>query len=508
MNNNLFFDIISGALASDPLYSKYYVKRGSITNVEIENDFVENVDLDADIEYPYNIYLTNIKFIGTTYIRKGRFKTLKITKSNGVKEIDISGSNFERIFVTSCDIEVLTLRNGNYKSFQFYESTIGFIKIINGNFDELNFSRNKLIEGLQILGGEFKSVVFWGDQAWGEKNISRIYIQGGKYKSIHFNKSVEISTINITGGEIEDILVNSITLKELSIKGSANPIFPLVIKRIIFSEINKLSVDIVGTDIPKIKFDNCYASKDSVFRFISIMVGRIEFKNFINYGQFTFNDLSLNKGDFIIKNSDLGKTTLINCKIEQSRLRFTSSKITEIFITGTQMPGRIAGSNESKRLAYGQIKKVYENRGDVIEANLFFSREMNSYYNALSWRNDLWEKINLAFNKISTNHGRSWERGFASTLSVGLVFYWLYLYLLGFRISWHGSAETFLNLHSYFFDFINPVHKTDFVITEQKYNLAYIPKMWLARLCEGFSRIVIAYFIYQLIQAFRKHGKK
>jgi hypothetical protein len=30
----------------------------------------------------------------------------------------------------------------------------------------------------------------------------------------------------------------------------------------------------------------------------------------------------------------------------------------------------------------------------------------------------------------------------------------------------------------------------------------------VSRFVEGLSRIFIAYFIYQLIQAFRKHGKK
>jgi hypothetical protein len=168
----------------------------------------------------------------------------------------------------------------------------------------------------------------------------------------------------------------------------------------------------------------------------------------------------------------------------------------------------VSTTHKEIRSAYGQIKKIYENRGDAISANLFFSKEMNAYYDTLSWKADKAEIINLLFNKLSTNHGQSWRRGLASALIVGLGFYCLYLYLLGFRIVAHGNFNVFLNLLSYFFDFINPVHKTDFIVTEQKYSLPDIRHMGLARMCEGISRIFIAYFIYQLIQAFRKHGKK
>lgn len=57
-----------------------------------------------------------------------------------------------------------------------------------------------------------------------------------------------------------------------------------------------------------------------------------------------------------------------------------------------------------------------------------------------------------------------------------------------------------------YLEFINPIHKPDF-IAEEIIGKGVKANGW-ARTIENISRIFIAYFIYQFIQAFRKHGKK
>ena len=72
---------------------------------------------------------------------------------------------------------------------------------------------------------------------------------------------------------------------------------------------------------------------------------------------------------------------------------------------------------------------------------------------------------------------------------------------------------------SYFLEFVNPIHKADYVAEELLRKQSLNKKLikiddkttlningW-ARTIEGVSRIFIAYFVYQLIQAFRKHGR-
>lgn len=127
---------------------------------------------------------------------------------------------------------------------------------------------------------------------------------------------------------------------------------------------------------------------------------------------------------------------------------------------------------------------------------------MNAYAETLTWKRDFWEKADLWLNRISTNHGQSWQRGLGMTLTVSAAFFGVYL--LSLRI-WPGTSFIyFLKVWSYSLEFINPIHDAGFVAEE----LSGVSETSLSRIIEGLSRIFIAYFIYQLIQAFRKHGKK
>jgi hypothetical protein len=55
------------------------------------------------------------------------------------------------------------------------------------------------------------------------------------------------------------------------------------------------------------------------------------------------------------------------------------------------------------------------------------------------------------------------------------------------------------------FDFLNPVHKTDFLVDRFDFTLDI---GGLALFIDNISRIIIAYLVYQTIAAFRKFGKK
>ncbi len=87
--------------------------------------------------------------------------------------------------------------------------------------------------------------------------------------------------------------------------------------------------------------------------------------------------------------------------------------------------------------------------------------------------------------------------------------YWYYCYLAGFSCGEFKNREhinTFWNLLSYSGDFLNPIPKDDTY-------LKFYPKdahvnFPIARIWSFISRLLIAFFAYQGIQAFRKHGKK
>lgn len=275
---------------------------------------------------------------------------------------------------------------------------------------------------------------------------------------------------------------------------------------------------------------NSTVSKDSLIQFLGSLY-YLSFEDSQNFGNLTFINLSYRELPYIpngvllpedydrpespevqILNSDLGKTIFIDCDLSGFGLNFKSSKLTDVFVTGTKMPREIVTLDPAqKQLGYSQIKKIYEARGDRVEANRYYAREMEAYRQTLSLRKwkDMGEKLNLNLNRFSTNYGQSWGLGLLTTLLVSAFFYWLYCLALGFYPG--GSIDLFSKLASYFLEFLNPIHKADYVAEQllKKETPAGAVKdiSNSARTIEGISRIFIAYFVYQLIQAFRKHGK-
>lgn len=216
-----------------------------------------------------------------------------------------------------------------------------------------------------------------------------------------------------------------------------------------------------------------------------------------------------------LRSSDLGKINFVDADFSDFSLNFYSAKLNEIFLAGSKMPKTVKAINldregtdpkHQERIAYSQLKKLLEQQGDLLASNEYFAGEMNAYYESLTWKTDFWEKLPLFLNRISSNHGQSWIRALVTTVWVTALFYAVFLTSLGllpanpFKIE---NLSHFLYAASYFFDFVNPLHKLDTfepLKTGDEYPV-------FSRFVDGIARIFIAYFVYQLIQAFRKHGR-
>jgi uncharacterized protein YjbI with pentapeptide repeats len=514
IDSETFSKLIKGELSSDSSYSKFYTKEGTSgdLSVIIKDCEIEPIYLNDKVDYPFNILIINSKLKGIS-IFNGTYKSLHLSNIT-IEEnnyFSISGGEFKSFYLSGnigCDAYI---RKASFNKLYFGDTDFkNNLTIQSGTFEEVYFSGIKA-KSFFIRGGRFSKFLLAGGTHLNDCDISGLYFLGGRFDTAQIYGLSKINKIYINSGFIASMVLESEWIAEIAIQNHADEgseSSELGIGSLFFNQLGKTNISIKDIDINLINFNDSFINKDSIMRFSDIRAGALNFNNVINYGQITFNKISL-ANRLSIQYSDLGKTTFINCDLSLSNLSFGSSKITDVFLASTDMPENMIGTTHKEmRSAYGQIKKVYENRGDTIGASLFFSKEMNAYYDTLSWKTDKAEIINLLFNKLSTNHGQSWKRGLASALTVSFAFYCLYLYLLGFRIITHGSFDVFLTQLSYFSDFINPVHKTDFIVTEQEYSLPDIRHMGLARMCEGISRIFIAYFIYQLIQAFRKHGKK
>jgi hypothetical protein len=221
-------------------------------------------------------------------------------------------------------------------------------------------------------------------------------------------------------------------------------------------------------------------------------------------------------GALTLNYSDLGKINFIDNDFSDFTLYFNSTKLSEIYLAGSKLPKIVKASefgglpealSHQERIANSQLKKLLEQHGDMLAANEYFANEMNAYYNSLNWRTHFWEKLPLAFNKYSSNHGQSWIRALTCTLVISLFFYILFINCLGYHLAnpLNGFAwKTFFLIASLYLDFLNPIHKLDSFQTLYT-NHRLDPEL---RFIDGIGRIFIAYCVFQLIQAFRKHGRK
>ncbi|MBB6004746.1 hypothetical protein [Arcicella rosea] len=223
--------------------------------------------------------------------------------------------------------------------------------------------------------------------------------------------------------------------------------------------------------------------------------------------------------------SDLGKFSMIECELEKfNKFVFFNTKILEMFIAGTKLPTIISvpeeyqnESLEQQRLGFSQFKKIFENRGDSVSASIYQAKELDIYRELLTqekkslsiftrdWFNNFGERTNLMLNRFSNYYGNNWLRSTIVTLIATFFFFTVYSFLLGNRLG--NDFQLFFKLFSYSFEFINPLRKS----TELE-NVIKITdnENWLslARTWDYISRIFLAYFVYQTVQAFRKFGKK
>lgn len=231
-----------------------------------------------------------------------------------------------------------------------------------------------------------------------------------------------------------------------------------------------------------------------------------------------FRDLPL----FRIVDSSLGKTEITGSQLQSFRFEYRDSKLLEVFIAGTQISREkiriyqrdlaepLAGADyyRQKVTVYNQLKRIFENQGDVVETTWYHSRAMDNqekvlrlnYQTTRVWFSEQrFDLLNFQLNKLSNNHGESWRRALLFLVGISFIFYSGYYASIFYNrpFSWAGTG-TFIGDYFSYFDI---THKSDFLVPHDQLTP-------LAKILDFFGRIMIGYGIYQFVAAFRRHGRK
>jgi hypothetical protein len=510
----------------------------------------EKVELDKNFKYPNNLKLESCEILGIS-ITKGVFKgVLEIKKCNvGLFRIDNQVILKNSLNISYCELNSIFINGTHEYEVDIVNSTIKSVfEIKDGIFlNRFNIESNIFEGEVRFWGGNFKyDLLIFYSTFKSEVSFNNVYFE----KQINIGEEVNFeSDLTFQSGSFAGLLISGGTYKCISIRGGIFREFnifdnPKIQQKIDFVFHQNLNIFSLNIDFSKLecksylfegkegKIDNLHLkgiiSKDILCEFVSINTpDNIIIDNLTNFGNIYFKDVtptSLIKDDhgfFVIKNSDLGKTTFMGSDFSTLYLDFHSSKITESFLSDTIMPYQIKtfirkegtitikDNPEQQRLGYGQLKKIYENRGDAVTALSYYAKEMNALM--ISPNIGFGERINLFFGRISNNHGTDWILGVISTFICGGICFFFFCFHFNIKPSFTYQGWTFFwnNSMPAFLEFFNPLHKTKEIVAILKNVKPDAVKLnWDNSLVDFLSKISITYFEYQLIQAFRKYGKK
>lgn len=440
--------------------------------------------------YPHHQRPPEIKveFEENRTIIKGNFELSEdiIFSANEIyeRELFFDGGNYKNIVFRGGKFTKVLFRRGTYKGYvSIRGGEIGSIILLGGNFlhwlGTLDGTMNKDNEGKLLAEDPLI--------------INRFEIEGGSY----------LNNIWLSGGDIKSLEIKCVTPIVMHCMPNDDKLFD--------DSKNKYETKFKS----KPRIDNLlisrYSNKNTFYHFSELELTNLRFENFTNLGNITLSQISLSD-NLSISNSDLGKTTFIDCDFSNRDMTFNSSKINEIALAGVKLPRpeniniSDSGNKNQKKLALSQIKKVFQNMGDNLMASEYQTEELNTYESMLSLT---WEKVNLWLNKVTNNHGQSWIRPLFLLLISSGIFFTIYCLTLGYKIEIdsYDNFKLFLNNLSYFFEFLNPIRKSDFLpqVLLGSENISQISN--LTFLTDSIAKIINAYLLYQFIAAFRKFGR-
>ena len=255
-----------------------------------------------------------------------------------------------------------------------------------------------------------------------------------------------------------------------------------------------LNIEMINSDLGNTIFQNCNFEKfdlnikSTIIRNVFFITTMLPSFNKINKSVFFNNSNNLitvftNLKKIFENNGDFGSST----KYHQKEL-----ELKEESLKGDDFSGR--------KEIYSQFKKMYEQRGDSVKFLEYQAKELEIHMNSpeISWS----ERMNLKFAYWSNNFGTDWVKSVNFLLKWTIPFYLVFIFLQGYRPG--HDFKLFSEIFANYFEFLNPLRKYDFFITNgQPEKLKNLTRIW-----DFFARIFIAFAEYQLIQAFRKYGKK
>lgn len=441
-----------------------------------------------------------------------------------INKVVIEGhSEVSRIAFYKCSINLLSIDESTIGDSGMYfdeNSTINVLDIDGCTISGLiEIERVALIKAMKITNTIFRL----SPEQVAHGHIHSIRLEGTTIDSLEIRANMQSSGIAFIKTKIIDGAIRLSTIKNIMFKNRLYDGSSLLIEDVKcfrlefdnFVNFGKLIFRNIYSRVPS-KNKNVPFGRELIIRFFKKLYLSIKLTTkIIRHG----NNTSESENKYIIKihNSDLGNSQFIGCHISSDWVYdFRNSKLLDILILDSFLPEKpvsdlrsndyrpYINSNLQGRLLFDQLRKVYEKNGDSVKAAMYRKLSLDEYLRYLRSKNKkTWRQkadiLSLWLNKYSNDYGYRLSRAILVFLCMSITLYMIYLYLLN-MLHWNSTFDfdQALNLCAFYFDFVNPIHKSTFI---------YEYPDSTARICDGISRIIITYLLYQLVQSFRRFGK-
>ncbi len=385
-----------------------------------------------------------------------------------------------------------------------------------------SFINSKFAKDIYIVGGEVASIICNGSEFKEAVRLQAIKNNGSFTSSSDvFEKAVQIdfddSSSGIFGYQKSIYFQESKFSAGLLVNGSEFIIESLTIV---------CSQELQGT----IHFNDCrvlvteiknYSHGVNII-FSYVRFGKLNFDNYTNDGNLTLSScssLDIEDSYVAIQHSNLGKAQFMNFSLESfKRVRIFDSILSSIEFSGISWftdtaldVGAKATSDQKRREVYRQLKQASEKQNDRIQALRFQAIELAAFGNMVRKEEGFLGNDRLIlWLSLTNDFGLNWRKPFAYLITITTLLYFPLVFSVSDRLTWRpacnskdviNTLEEFWSYSYVWPQLFNPARPIKQIFNTGK-DLAFGAYFW-----DGVQRIVLAFFIVQIVSAFRKFVK-
>ncbi len=460
-----------------------------------------------------NFHLSNIHLNTSLTIRDCNVECFTTFFDIQGEDISIVGNNTfnDNVNINTCKLKRgITFNDGIFKKdFWLYltETKEYGLNIFNSHFEKslkvfIHWEKKEPISGINkfyLNGCKFND----GFNVYGIQNLAankpivqeiELVVSPDLKGNITF-KDIDIGILNIGGfNAVANIKFEHVDINQIKMKGFINN------SGFIFSGVRV-------SDTPWFTDGNRKLIRNSAIYIDETNFGKAQFfmTDFSSFGKVVFhNNIVIDISTSMVKWFTPLQLDDGNEKINLNRLEHAEGQNDQLEIRNIKMI--LAHEYNRLKEIYRQFKIVAQRQGDMPLALHYKSLEMNCYRKMINYKPDKdWNEVIILWSNQTNDFGQNWLKAlslfilfsFLSYIPIALI---LNSSLVVDNCCTYSSINLFKNIENWIV-IMNPIHR----ISDLNTAVNPIPKsivFW-----DFLSRIIVSYFIFQIVSAFRKFNK-